>query len=132
MKKEATHYCKFCKEPLPPSTKEKRGSYCDLNCYRAQQKIYMRTYRKKHLGLLREKQKSRYVECQEMIEGMKKGPCVLCGGSFAGEAMTFMHRPDETKVCEVERAFAVLGGKTQILAEISKCDLVCRNCRKIV
>lgn len=45
--------------------------------------------------------------------------------------MDFDHRPGKDKVQKVSTMFAAGWNLDVILAEISKCDLVCANCHRI-
>lgn len=69
---------------------------------------------------------------RSLIEEAKDRPCSDCGGRFPTCAMDFDHvrGRKEFKVSEaVARAYGVAFEK--VLAEISKCDVVCANCHRI-
>jgi hypothetical protein len=63
--------------------------------------------------------------------GLKDAPCVDCGCSFHHAAMHWDHLPGAPKTREV--SYMVLRGfrRRTILAEISKCELVCANCHAV-
>lgn len=60
-------------------------------------------------------------------EEAKSGPCMDCGNQFPPECMDWDHRPGEIKYRNVSQ----IRGKEKLMAEISKCDLVCANCHRI-
>lgn len=63
------------------------------------------------------------------IRELKSAPCTDCGGTFDPVCMDFDHRPGEEKIdCVSSLAWM---GLDAVLAEISKCDLVCANCHRL-
>ena len=61
----------------------------------------------------------------------KSQPCKICGCTFPPCAMDFHHRDRS------EKRFAISGGsyrksRKALLEEISKCDLLCSNCHRII
>lgn len=57
-------------------------------------------------------------------------PCVDCGGVFHPAAMAWDHLPGAEKVGDIS-TLARRSSRERILAEISKCELVCANCHAV-
>jgi hypothetical protein len=65
----------------------------------------------------------------DLLDQLRTVPCAACGGRFAQCAMDFDHRDPSSKVRNVTR---MIGGSTdRMLAEASKCDIVCANCHRL-
>ncbi len=65
-----------------------------------------------------------------LINEAKAAPCMDCGRTFDPVCMDFDHRPDEIKEHAIgSRKYTI--SKTQIRAEIAKCDVVCANCHRL-
>lgn len=82
----------------------------------------------------REAAKTRYKELyaknRAILDAAKSVPCMDCGGSFDPICMDFDHRPGEEKKYQV----STLVGRARtelMLAEMSKCDVICSNCHRI-
>tara|TARA_R110000744_G_scaffold1725_3_gene6203 strand:+ start:4734 stop:5111 length:378 start_codon:yes stop_codon:yes gene_type:complete len=58
--------------------------------------------------------------------------CLLCGisGKENPWVLEYHHRDSETKIREVSYMISNGYGKTKILEEIAKCDVVCANCHR--
>ena|ERR1035437_1096164 len=66
-----------------------------------------------------------------VINGIKNVPCMDCGNRYPPECMDFDHRPDAGEKCfEIANKLHNLRIGS-LLAEISKCDVVCSNCHRI-
>lgn len=74
--------------------------------------------------------KERAAKRKALIDGIKKGPCMDCGGRFHPVSMDFDHRPGEIKFGCVS-SMAKKAALDEVLAEIAKCDLVCANCHRL-
>ncbi len=92
---------------------------------REQAKAWLAKNREKMQAL----KKIRFDRNRELIDRLKSGPCMDCGGAFPPYVMDFDHRDPATKY----RPVSQLTGRNEatILAEIDKCDLVCANCHRI-
>lgn len=97
-------------------------------------KVCTRQASKKHYGENREiyiaKAMSQRHALRRLVDELKSGPCGDCGGKFPPVCMDFDHRDRERK----KQAVSIMvqyGSKSNILAEIEKCDLVCANCHRI-
>src|SRR5262245_16742951 len=88
---------------------------------------------KDEIRLRQTKWKRLISEQAPWYEEIKSGPCFDCGKPFPICVMQFDHRDADRKSFDI--GFAILRpnqfSKTQILEEISKCDLVCSNCHLV-
>ncbi|HET9682065.1 MAG TPA: hypothetical protein VFP19_08505 [Candidatus Limnocylindrales bacterium] len=73
----------------------------------------------------------RQIETTEFLRRLREVPCKDCGGRFAGHQMDFDHRDPSTKAFNLLTGRALLKSRTQLLAEIAKCDIVCANCHRL-
>lgn len=76
------------------------------------------------------KRREHFAAIAAYIDGIKTdGACMDCGEQFWPWQMDFDHRPDEVKVYEINDLRSRRRVSRYILdTEISKCDLVCKNC----
>jgi formate-dependent nitrite reductase cytochrome c552 subunit len=65
------------------------------------------------------------------LRELREVPCADCGGRFAGHQMDFDHRDPRTKKFGLCTGRAALKSRAQLLAEASKCDIVCANCHRL-
>ena len=71
------------------------------------------------------RQRMKLIAEVQSIKDLK--PCVDCGIRYRYWIMQFDHRPGTEKVDTVNRL--MLGqGRSAIMKEIEKCDVVCANC----
>src|SRR6266702_860726 len=87
-----------------------KGKFCSTECKR------------RHI-----KKECRLRDRQWFIE-LKNKPCTDCGGTFPACCMDFDHLGDDKQFSVGKGLF---GSKAKLLAEISKCELVCANCHRI-
>ena len=97
---------------------------CNAAYYQVHRKVQGRAARK-----------ARYQERTSFLNAYKSGPCADCGGSYPPCVMDFDHLP------QYEKAFALgawtgsgpltARAKSQALAEIAKCEVVCANCHRL-
>lgn len=71
---------------------------------------------------------ARYRQLQAFLGGLKKGPCLDCGGEFSPCCMDFDHVRGEK---ELGVGQMVSYNQDRLLAEIAKCDLVCACCHRL-
>lgn len=57
-------------------------------------------------------------------------PCTDCGRVFPPQVMQWDHKPEFEKIGNISQDFWNRT-RDEVLAEISKCDLVCTNCHRI-
>lgn len=70
-----------------------------------------------------------HAELRAIVEEAKKPPCMDCGVSYPPYVMDFDHRDPTQKVSKVSNLMR-LGSREKLIAELSKCDLVCANCHR--
>lgn len=64
---------------------------------------------------------------RDLVRGLREVPCHDCGQTYPHYVMEFDHRDPDDKVTTIARMVNRCS-RTEILAEISKCDVVCANC----
>lgn len=129
MQDEYTRVCKTCRQEWPESEFwNHRGTRSSPHC-RECRNAYYRAYRRTSNGYAINKAVSdaRYQKAKALLEKLKSGPCVDCGGTFIPRAMHFDHRDPTTKKYGIS-ALASSNRVKAILEEVAKCDLVCANC----
>lgn len=130
--------CSFCKVlkdrsefPLKDSIRGKVGSRC-LECQRITSSSYYLRNREKVKSRSRVVSQGIRDRCRELITQAKDGPCVDCGRRFPACAMDFDHVRGKKSFNISEAAFHWSPSRTEpLLAEISKCDLVCACCHRV-
>ena len=73
----------------------------------------------------------RQAKIRDFIYQFKNKPCTDCGVSYHPVVMDFDHREGEVKLFGLAQAPSRGKSEEDILAEISKCDLVCSNCHRM-
>ncbi len=76
-----------------------------------------------------EGQRARWHANAAMLNQIRDVPCADCGRRFPPCVMQFDHRDAMTKANEVTRM--LMRGRSAILAEVAKCDIVCTNCHRV-
>lgn len=61
----------------------------------------------------------------------KTSPCNKCGISYPPYVMDFHHRDPSTKLFSISHG-AYHHSRIKLIEEISKCDLVCANCHRVI
>lgn len=84
-----------------------------------------RTYARERLRGIRDEYRLR-VDAVKAELGHR---CLDCDQSFPVYVLDFDHRPEEVKLFSVTNGFNYTWN--EVLAEISKCDLVCANCHRV-
>jgi hypothetical protein len=120
--------CSYCQEPREPLRHQRRANYGKLICDvctaerdRAHRRSAQFRARNRTFGA------ARYQSAKALLEKLKRGPCVDCGGTFIPRAMHFDHRDSATKKYNISNLASANRVKA-ILEEVAKCDLVCANC----
>ena len=70
-----------------------------------------------------------YRRKRRILEELKSGPCVDCGGTFRPECMDWTHKPGTEKLFQISQGHKYTWPEVE--AEIAKCELVCANCHRI-
>ena len=108
---------------------------CDIvcaNCHRRRTRAQHQTRLSKRCASTASKaasQRARSRHHADLLDRLRSRPCEDCGGSFAPCAMDFDHRDSKTKTTGVTRL--INGSYTRLMAEVSKCDIVCANCHRL-
>lgn len=70
-------------------------------------------------------------EIAAWVKNLKIGrQCERCGYDHPA-ALDWHHRPGEEKLFSVCKAPERGAGRTKILAEVAKCELICANCHRV-
>ena len=94
-------------------------------------KAAYRRYYQRHKARQKEWSARRVRDLRQRVDEYKSGKqCSRCGFTD-WRAFQFHHRDSEDKVLEIAQAVAWGWSWERILAEISKCDLICANCHQI-
>ena len=100
--------------------------YKDINKRRAAHKRYY----SKNLDLYRRKNARRKLMLLTYVNELKTKPCADCNVSYPAYVMDFDHRIGNEKLSSIARMIRDGRGKEKIIAEMSKCELVCANCHR--
>jgi hypothetical protein len=69
---------------------------------------------------------------QEFINNQKAVPCTDCNNRFHSVAMDFDHIPERgKKKFSISSGVVKMRSMNSIIAEISKCEVVCSNCHRV-
>ncbi len=101
-----------------------------------------KVYYDKNKAIVCERDKELYRRNKQLwkeflrVEILKRGnKCSRCNNSFPQECYDWHHRSSFTKVCGVAEITCDdfnEKNKEKLLVELSKCDLVCSNCHRII
>jgi hypothetical protein len=103
----------------------RRNSEMTVEQIRVQREANLRHYYNNKASY-RRRSKSARAKCRQLAREAKSKPCCDCGVQYPFYVMQFDHVHDD-KVCDVGK-LANRGLITAMLAEISKCEVVCANC----
>ena len=91
--------------------------------------ISVKEWRLEHIVQRREQERNRHRERRKLLDALKVQPCIDCKNTYPPCVMQFDHiRPNE-KFKDI--AAMTTHSMDRILAEISKCEIVCANCHAI-
>ena len=107
---------------------------CDIvcaNCHAVRTYTWLLARDKPVSGTSRRlEEKRRYWrEHAKLLEQLRDVPCADCGRRFPFHVMQFDHRDSSTKNYTVTRMIG-RAGRSKILEEAAKCDIVCANCHR--
>jgi hypothetical protein len=123
-------YCYKCKETKDKNCfsknrarKDGLSSQCK-ECHKAIRKSHYEQNKSKVIRQVAD----RKFENKNWVRKLKNKPCMDCGSKYPYYVMDFDHRENK----EFGISWCVKNGfsKERILAEMSKCDLVCSNCHR--
>lgn len=66
-----------------------------------------------------------------LLRDLRRVPCADCGKTYPPYVMDFDHRDPTTKLFSLLADAALLKNREVLLAEVSKCDVVCANCHAV-
>jgi hypothetical protein len=99
-----------------------------LHEYEISRRVSRKAYKQQNKDKFKYLEAQRILQIQQIIWKMKQQPCHDCGRKFHPIAMDFDHLT--MKVKNISR-MARKNSMKKIMDEISKCDLVCKNCHRI-
>ncbi|HUQ44000.1 MAG TPA: hypothetical protein VM451_06255 [Candidatus Limnocylindria bacterium] len=108
---------------------------CDVvcaNCHRLRSRARHRQWlatRTQSQAPRIEEYRRRWRRNAEILDQLRSVPCADCGARFAQCSMDFDHPDPSQKLRSVTRL--VNGSLDVLLAEASKCDIVCANCHRV-
>lgn len=92
-------------------------------------KDYLVKWEKKNQEKVKQYRKNRWNKKDEFLTKLKSKPCFDCGNLYPPFAMHFDHRDPKLKVKSISNMMS--RSESEILKEVSKCDLVCANCHAV-
>lgn len=131
-------YCGKCKRKLPlekfsrdKSKKDGLNHTCK-DCYG----VYIRQHYKKnkqyYINNARVNRKKRKNKLRTIIRNIKSvSKCKICGQEHIA-TLDFHHRDETYKQFSLSTSLIYRYSEQQILKEISKCDILCANCHRIL
>ena len=126
--------CTKCRRLLPESAfpfKYKKLNLLHTHCNACQSPMRRASYEKRrdyYLGRISERQRELLVWLEELKSA---AACSRCGFSHPA-AIQFHHRNPLEKDVEISIAVRNGWGKTHLLRELEKCDILCANCHFIL
>lgn len=97
----------------------------------ADQRAYNARYYAEHRDEEIERVRLRQAATIELLRGVRRRPCMDCGGVFPPYVMDFDHRDPTKKSFSLTSPRALLKSREELIEEIEKCDIVCANCHRI-
>src|SRR5688572_10202018 len=91
---------------------------------------WYRKNKERHHGIQRRlrHEKRKWVQELKAARGCEGEDCFITNP----QQLDFHHRDPHTKIANISDAVNSNWGKARILEEISKCDLLCANCHRII
>jgi phosphopantetheinyl transferase (holo-ACP synthase) len=130
---EGKSRCATCKEWLSVdefSIRNKKTGVLQRLCKECMRPYRRKWYRKHHEEQVARTLANRLAK-KEAIRDMKSNPCTDCGQTFHWAVMDFDHLDGKEKESSVSVMVQNGVSMDRILAEISKCELVCSNCHRL-
>lgn len=122
--------CGRCHQRLPSAAFAHYGSgyqsYCRA-CKKEYDAAWYRTNRAKRRAKVRADRKAHTAWLDSLKEGK---PCADCGRIYPPYVMEWDHLPGTVKALVIADTRRAAHGKSRILAELAKCELVCANCHR--
>lgn len=128
--------CSKCKQELPEEafnwrnkSQGKRQDSC-RECKKVIQRAYYQNNRQSYVAKITETKKTRIAANKRYARDILSSGCVDCG-FLDIRALEFDHLGESTKVDGVMAMINDGASLDRIKTEISKCEVVCRNCHSI-
>lgn len=121
-----------------PEYRERENAECRAYYARNSETQRARTaaWRAAHPELLQSSRRASYAKYAAWVRSLKIGKsCLDCGLACTDEnywAFDWDHRPGVVKLFAVSQASRERRTQAEVLAEIAKCDLRCRNCHAVI
>jgi hypothetical protein len=128
--------CSRCKETKDLSDYSKNKSRKDglqgfcRSCQNAQTRSHYRNNKDYYVRKALKHNSSFQAKLAKLIKPLKDNPCADCKNSFHPAAMDFDHIRGK-KLFSISAARRWKWSLEEVLAEISKCELVCANCHRV-
>lgn len=124
--------CTKCGETKKPEDFHRKGTGRQVWCKQCMALAHKRRWAKRKDAHYAKKQE-RMQALKEWVDALKAAPCTDCGSRFPPYSMHWDHLPGTKKARSEEVSNLVRRGcsRERILAEITKCDLVCGNCHSV-
>lgn len=123
-------YCRGCDTTKPLSefsrNRAKRDGY-QTQC-KVCRAMYLRSHYERNKQYYKDKAKTSDRAKKEWLNSLKNKPCQCCKQKFPPCAMDFHHTDGEKEFTISKMAH----GRDRILQEITKCELLCACCHRIV
>jgi hypothetical protein len=131
MDEAALKRCPKCQATKPTSEFPVRGNGRPDSFCRACAKAYFHDYYLKHKADYVARAVLHNKKIKAILRAGKDKPCADCGIQYPYYVMEYDHREGEKKLCNVSALHARRRiSMRKLLAEISKCDVVCANCHR--
>lgn len=72
-----------------------------------------------------------YEKKRAIVDAFKDVPCKRCGIKYPPMVMDFHHREPGQKAFSIGKKVGSVS-RTRLISEISKCDVLCANCHRMV
>ena len=124
--------CATCKQDLPAESFHKRGpgklQYSCKGC----RKVYVKQHYENNKPSYLRRSANQFKKMAAWLYTLKDNqPCADCGVRWPYYVLDYDHLPGSEKEISLARVIEQGWGKTRILKEIAKCELVCANCHRI-
>jgi len=100
-----------------------------IECRREYKRRQMKAWSKAHPGYFDKYTVRRKATCRAFVRWLKDAPCIGCGEVKAPNEVDLHHRLGEQKLDKIS-TIAKQGNTQQLLAELQKCDVLCKPCHR--
>lgn len=107
-----------------------RQPYCK-ECKKGFSKAWYTSHKADHKKVVQRNNRRYQQETRKIIDKIKDKPCADCGHRFPSVVMDFDHVDPTSKLFSIANRMARTVSLEVLLAEISKCEVVCANCHRL-